>query len=78
MLGISFDVNRKAWKEAIKQDTLTWQQVCDFNGILSDIANQYAIQSIPTNVLIKPNGQIAAWNVSEEDIKRIVAKKDAS
>lgn len=78
MLGISLDVNRKAWKEAIKQDTLTWQQVCDFNGILSDIAGQYAIQSIPTNVLIEPNGKIAAWNVSEDDIKRIVTKKNAN
>lgn len=72
MLGVSFDIDKTAWKDAIRRDTLNWEQVCDFAGLNSGIATQYAIFKLPTNVLIEPDGKIAAWNVTEEDIKRLV------
>lgn len=78
MLGISLDVDTVAWKEAIKKDTLSWEQVCNFEGLNSEIVNQYAILTLPTNVLIEPSGRIAEWNVKEEDLKRLIPKKDAN
>lgn len=32
ILGISLDINKEDWKNKIKQDTLTWEQVCTFTG----------------------------------------------
>ncbi|MBP6066068.1 TlpA disulfide reductase family protein [Bacteroides sp.] len=78
MLGISFDLDKAAWEKAIKQDSLTWQQVCDFKGLNSEVAHQYGIVNLPSNVLIEPNGKIAAWNVSEEELKQLVKKQDAN
>ena len=77
MLGISLDIDKKAWKEAIKQDTLTWKQVCDFDGWNADIMKQYAITNLPTSILVNPSGKIVALNPTEEEIKRITTKKDA-
>ena len=77
MLGISLDIDKKAWKEAIKQDTLTWKQVCDFDGWNADIMKQYAITNLPTSILVNPSGKIVALNPTEEEIKQITTKKDA-
>lgn len=41
MLGISFDVDKKEWKDAIKRDTLDWEQVC----VSADL-----IQRLPNNI----------------------------
>ena len=40
MLGISLDVDKQQWKDAIKRDTLDWEQVCDFGGLNSEAAVQ--------------------------------------
>ena len=50
MLGISLDIDREAWETAIKKDTLSWDQVCDFTGLSSETAKQYAILTLPTNI----------------------------
>lgn len=39
MLGISLDIDREAWETAIKKDTLSWDQVCDFTGLSSKQPN---------------------------------------
>lgn len=72
MLGISLDIDKATWKEAIKRDTLNWEQVCNFAGLNSETVTQYAIFKLPSNVLINPNGQIVARDAKEEDIKRLV------
>ena len=46
MLGISLDVDKQQWKDAIKRDTLDWEQVCDFGGLNSEVAKQYSIYKI--------------------------------
>ena len=52
MLGISLDVDKQQWKDAIKRDTLDWEQVCDFGGLNSEVAKQYSIYKIPANILL--------------------------
>lgn len=68
MLGISLDIDKKAWKETIKRDTLNWEQVCDFSGLNSGTVTQYAILSLPTNVLIDPNGSIVARSIQGDSL----------
>lgn len=68
MLGISLDIDKKAWKETIKRDTLNWEQVCDFSGLNSGTVTQYAILSLPSNVLIDPNGNIVARGIQGDSL----------
>lgn len=69
ILSISLDINQERWKEAIQKDSLEWEQACDFNGWNTEIVNQFAIQTIPSNILLNPSGKIEGKNLSEEDIK---------
>lgn len=52
ILGISLDINKEDWKNKIKQDTLTWEQVCTFTGWNLETAKQYTILKLPTNILV--------------------------
>lgn len=70
LLGISLDIDKDAWKEAIKKDTLNWEQTCDFSGWETGIAKQFAVQSLPTNILLNPYGRIEGKNLSKEDIEK--------
>ncbi|SKA30489.1 Peroxiredoxin [Chitinophaga eiseniae] len=58
VLGVSLDTDRKLWLKAIKEDKLPWKQVCDFKADQGKAAKAYEISSIPSNVLIDPNGKI--------------------
>ena len=69
MLGISLDINKKEWQDAIKRDTLSWEQVCDFGGFNSEIIKQYGIRQIPANVLLAADGKIVAKNLQGEELK---------
>lgn len=66
MLGISLDIDREAWETAIKKDALSWDQVCDFTGLSSETAKQYAILTLPTNILLSPTGKILARDIQGE------------
>ena len=70
MLGISFYVNKEQWKDAIKQDTLDWEQVCDFGGLNSETAKQYSVQQVPANILLSADGKILAKNLHGEELKK--------
>ena len=70
MLGISFDMDKEQWKDAIKRDTLDWEQVCDFGGLNSEIAKQYSIKQIPANILLSADGKILAKNLTGEELKK--------
>lgn len=51
LLGISLDTDRKAWLDAIKQDTLKWKQVCDLDdGTLHSSARYHCTACPPTSL----------------------------
>lgn len=68
MLGISFDVDKANWKDAIKQDTLNWEQVCDFAGISTETIRQYGVLNLPIIMLIDPNGNVAASGIQVDSM----------
>ncbi|MCS2449242.1 DUF4369 domain-containing protein [Bacteroides thetaiotaomicron] len=70
MLGISLDVDKQEWKDAIKRDTLDWEQVCDFGGLNSEVAKQYSIRKIPANILLSSDGKILAKDLRGEELKK--------
>ncbi len=69
MIGISLDVDKKAWKQSIKKDTLSWQQVCDFSGWECAAIKQYAVESLPYYYLISPKRKILLKEQNYKELK---------
>ena len=76
MLGVSFDMDKKEWQDANKRDTLNWEQVCDFGGLNSEVAKQYAIKQVPSNILLAADGKILAKNLKKRKNKTIKRKNN--
>ena len=70
LLGISLDTDEAEWRKALRQDTLEWDQLCNFSGWNGGgIANQYAVRTLPCNYLLDPTGRIKGENLDEEEIR---------
>lgn len=66
ILSVSLDRDREDWLKGIEVDGLTWNHVSDLKFWDSEPARLYGIRSIPSNVLIDPNGVIIAGNLYKE------------
>lgn len=73
MLGISLDVDGDAWRNAVEADTLKWEQVCNRQGWENDLIKRLCITTLPTTLLVAPNGRIEARDPSDEELKRKLA-----
>ena len=74
--SVSLDQNGDAWKQAIKQDGLVWENhVSDLKGWSADGAAKYGIRSIPQTVLVDETGFVIAINPSTQLIEQILNKK---
>ncbi|MFH6991620.1 redoxin domain-containing protein [Flavobacterium sp. FlaQc-48] len=69
VLGISLDDKKDPWEKAIQKDGLLWSQVSDLKGWKNEVALLYGVQSVPTNVLIGPDGKIIAKNLRGEELQ---------
>lgn len=75
IFGISLDVRREAWEEAIKKDKLIWpNHVCDFGGWKSQVVQKFGVKQIPSNFLIDGNGVILAKNLRGEALMEFLDK----
>lgn len=72
ILSVSLDQAGKhdAWVKAIHDDGLTWQHVSDLKFWNSEVAQLYAVRSIPQNFLIDPKGKIIAVNLRGEELNK--------
>lgn len=68
LIGISLDIDKKTWKEVIKADTLKWEQACDFSGWNGETVKQFAINTLPANLLLSPTGKIEGKDLDETAI----------
>lgn len=68
VLGISLDTDVQRWKRAIEKDGLTWTHLSDLKGWDNTVARQFGIRSIPSSILIDPNGIIIAKNLTGEEL----------
>ncbi len=70
ILGVSLDRpgGKENWLQAIKDDNLTWTHVSDLQYFQNGAATLYQIQSIPSNVLIDPNGKIIGRDLRGEQL----------
>lgn len=74
VFGVSLDKDKDKWLEAVEKDQLTWEHVSDLAYWQNAAAQLYAVNSIPSNLLIDKNGKIIAKNKREEELREAVAK----
>lgn len=68
VLGVSLDNSRDRWMKAVKDDGLGWTQVSDLKYWSNEVAALYGISSIPSNLLLDPDGVIIKKNLRGEDL----------
>lgn len=74
ILSISLDNKRANWIEAIRKDSLNWTHISDLKFWDNAIVKQYSIASVPSNILLDPNGRIIAINLRGEALEHNLAK----
>jgi peroxiredoxin len=74
VLGVSLDNSREAWLKAVADDGLAWTQVSDLRYWSNEAAALYGISSIPSNLLLDPEGIIVEKNLRGEDLHAALAE----
>lgn len=70
ILGVSADDQKKDWRDAVKKDGLTWENVTDFRGDKNKAALIYGVSYYPTNFLIDKTGTIIARDLKGEELNK--------
>ncbi len=69
VLGVSFDDDKDKWIQAIQDDGLSWNHISDLQGWGNAAGKLYGIRSIPSSILLDPNGIIIAKNLRGEELR---------
>lgn len=70
VFSVSLDNSRAAWIKAIADDHLSWpNHVSDLRGWSSAAGKLYGIASIPSTVLVGPDGKILARNLRGQELE---------
>ncbi len=73
VFGVSLDREKDAWVKAIADDGLAWTQVSDLAYWNNAAAQDYAIRSIPSSLLVDKTGKIIAKNKRGDELRETVA-----
>ena len=71
LLGIAIDASRRDCENAMKQDTITWHNICDEQLFDGKLVRQLGITSVPDNIVLK-DGRIQARGLSSIELKKKV------
>jgi peroxiredoxin len=78
VVGVSFDKEAESWKKAVNELGMSWPQMSDLKGWQCAANNVYGINSIPSNILLDPDGIIIATDLRgvelESKLKEIFEK----
>lgn len=72
--GVSFDSKSKEWIKAIKQDKISWIQVCELKGWANAAKIIYGIEYLPQNLLVNRDGIIIASGLNGETLDSKLAE----
>ena len=75
IIGVSFDNKKLQWSAAVEKLGMTWPQMSDLKGWESAASALYGIRSIPSNILIDPQGKIVAMDLRENKLQEVLAEK---
>ncbi len=68
IVGLSFDQKAEAWKKAVRDKELSWTHLSDLKGWQTVAASTYNINSIPSSLLVDPNGIVVARDLRGEKL----------
>ena len=68
VVGVSFDNKADSWKKAVSDLGMEWPQMSDLKGWECAAHEVYGINSIPSNILVDPNGKIIASDLRGEGL----------
>lgn len=74
VFGVSLDRDRDAWLKAIDDDNLTWDHVSDLAYWNNEAAQLYAVNSIPSSLIVDKNGRIVAKNKRGEELRETISE----
>ena len=60
IVGLSFDNDKEAWVKAIKELEMPWIHLSDLQGWQTVASDTYNVKSIPSSLLVNPEGIIVA------------------
>lgn len=79
IIGISLDMKKDAWIDAVKKNDMKWIQLCDLKGWESTPAVMCNVRAVPFTVLIDPTGTVVKLNLRGEEltskVKEYIGKK---
>lgn len=70
ILSVTIDDEIEKWKAAVKEEKLPWTQVRDRYNKKSELLDYYGITSIPSTLLIDPNGKIIALDLPGAQLQK--------
>ncbi|NCB08713.1 MAG: TlpA family protein disulfide reductase [Bacteroidia bacterium] len=74
VFGVSLDRDRDAWLKAVQDDQLSWQHVSDLAYWQNAAAQLYAVNSIPSNLIVDRTGKIVAKNKRGDELRSTIAE----
>jgi len=74
VFGVSLDQDKASWLKAISDDHLNWPQVSDLAYWNNAAARSYAINSIPSNLLVDQNGKIIAKDKRGKELRATISE----
>ena len=72
IIGISLDEDGDKWKEAIKEQGISWLQVSDLQGWKSEAAQLFEVRAIPHMVVVSQDGTVIQRGLRGEDLEQFV------
>ena len=75
ILGVSLDDNKEAWTGTVESHKISWKLVSDLKGWKCEGSRAYAVNSIPSTVLIDKSGKIVGKNLSIPEMEKLILEK---
>lgn len=72
VFAVSLDRDKDAWLKAIEDDNLTWAHVSDLSYWNNAAARLYAVNSIPSSLIVDRNGIIVAKDKRGNELRETV------
>ncbi|MDX9940915.1 MAG: TlpA disulfide reductase family protein [Bacteroidales bacterium] len=72
ILGVSLDRAKEPWLKAIADDGLPWTHITDLKGWENEASTLYGVASIPSTILLDPDGAILGRNLSEKELDEMM------
>jgi peroxiredoxin len=70
IFAVSLDDEKQKWKNAIKQDKISWLQVNEGGGWEAKTAQVWNISAIPTSFLIDKDGKLLAMDLQGKELEK--------